>query len=189
MKIIQMLTSIFFGDAVGNDTLALKGLISESGFETQIYAEHIDPRLPKGTALPVSKIPSLKKDDILIVHESIGTELNVLISSFDCRKVMIYHNITPPFYFFGYSSNSAYWCHRGYEEIANLTDTFDMILSASAYNRQKLLDMGFTAPNHVLPILIPFDDYKKEPSKKILTKYRDDGFTNIIFVTNKKKVI
>ena len=31
-------------------------------------------------------------------------------------------------------------------------------------------------------ILIPFDDYKKKPSEKILSKYKDDGYTNIIFV-------
>ena len=182
MRIVQVLPTLALGDAVGNNTLALKSLLSERGFESEIYAENIDSRLPYHTAINISKIPVLNKDDIIIFHESIGTDINQWISSQKCRKIMVYHNITPPQYFYKYDIAAASICHRGYEELAKLTETFDMILSDSAYNRQNLLDMGFTAPNHVLPILIPFDDYKKKPSQKILKKYRDDGFTNIIFV-------
>ena len=32
----------------------------------------------------------------------------------------------------------------------------------------------------VLPILIAFDDYKKEPDRKIIKQY-DDGWVNIVF--------
>ena len=182
MRILQVLPTISFGDAVGNDTIALKRLIAERGFETQIYAENIDSRLPVGTAVSVTKIPSLSKDDIIVFHESVGTELNNWVKTQKCRKVMIYHNITPPEFFKDYGHNAFYNCRDGYAQLEKLTDTFDMILSDSAYNRQNLLDMGFTAPNHVLPILIPFDDYKKAPSSKIIEKYSGDGYKNIIFV-------
>ena len=182
MKIIQLLPTISFGDAVGNDTIALKKLISEHGYKTEIYAENIDPRLPKETALPFTEICSLTKDDILIFHESVGTDLNYWIQEQECRKMMIYHNITPPEFFKHYNTSCVTWCNRGYDEVKKLRETFGMVLADSAYNRQNLIDMGYTCPIHVLPILIPFDDYKKPPSKKTISKYKNDGFTNIIFV-------
>ena len=182
MKIVQIVPTLIFGDAVGNDVRALKKIISEKGYKTQIYAENIDSRLSKETALSISKFPRLSKEDVIIFHESIATDLNQWIQTQPCRKVMIYHNITPPEFFKPYSRESFAACARGYDEVGKLTESFDMILSDSAYNRQNLTDMGFRCPNHVLPILIPFDDYKKEPSRKILNEYGAPGWTNIIFV-------
>lgn len=182
MKIIQILPTLAFGDAVGNDACALKQIICEKGFESQIYVQNIDPRMPKGSALPFDKIPNLSNDDIIIYHEAIACDLISWIQEQNCRKVMIYHNITPPFFFKGYDDSAFYGCQRGYDELKKLTKTFDMILSDSAYNRQNLIDMGFDVTNHVLPILIPFDDYNKKPAPKILEKYSDDGYINIIFV-------
>ena len=42
MKIIQLLPTMSFGDAVSNDTLAIRRMIREMGIETEIYAENID---------------------------------------------------------------------------------------------------------------------------------------------------
>ncbi|MCR5316878.1 MAG: glycosyltransferase family 4 protein [Treponema sp.] len=182
MKIIQVLPYLAFGDAVGNDAIALKKIISEKKYETQIYAHGIDNRLPACTALLDKKIPKLDQNDILIYHEAIASDLVHKIQMLNCRKVMIYHNITPPSFFIKYDQSIFIGCQEGYTQLKNLTNTFDMILSDSAYNRQNLVDMGFTAPNHVLPILIPFDDYKKKPSEKIIEKYGADGYTNILFV-------
>ena len=52
MKIVQFLPTLAFGDAVGNDTVALQNAMRESGYQTEIFAEVVDQRLPKGTASP-----------------------------------------------------------------------------------------------------------------------------------------
>ena len=96
MRIIQILESLSYGDAIGNDELALKRIIAEKGYETEIYARGMGKGLPIGSGRLMAEIPSLKKNDIVIFHESIATELNTWIRSQRCRKVMIYHNITPP---------------------------------------------------------------------------------------------
>ena len=49
MSIIQFLPTLAFGDAVGNDTVALQQAMRELGYETEIFAEVVDQRLPKGT--------------------------------------------------------------------------------------------------------------------------------------------
>ena len=38
MRIVQILPVLAFGDAVGNDTRALKDALLEAGYETEIYA-------------------------------------------------------------------------------------------------------------------------------------------------------
>ena len=50
MRIFQLLPSLSFGDAVGNDTLAMKELIASMGVETEIYALDIGKKLPEGCA-------------------------------------------------------------------------------------------------------------------------------------------
>ena len=44
MRIVQILPVLAFGDAVGNDTRALKDALLEAGYETEIYAAVIDER-------------------------------------------------------------------------------------------------------------------------------------------------
>ena len=51
----------------------------------------------------------------------------------------------------------------------------------SEYDRKELIEMGFTCPTEVLPILIPFADYDRTPDAATMKKYRGDGMTNIVF--------
>lgn len=182
MQIIQLLPTVAFGDAVGNDAQAIKELLLDMGHKTQIYAENIDKRLPVGTAEYVTNMPELQPEDILLYHGSTGTELNELIPSLGGRKVMIYHNITPGFYFFPYSLEAASRTEEGIAQIHNLSDQFDYCIADSDYNKKDLLKMGYNCPIDVCPILIPFSDYEKAPSKKIIKQYEKDGYTNLLFV-------
>lgn len=141
----------------------------------------IDSRLPEGTAKYISELGLLKKDDIIILHEGCATDLNVWVQSQKCRKIMVYHNITPAHFFSQYDSVSEKNCAVGIEQVKKLKNTFNMILTASAFNKQDLINMGYNCSIYVRPPLIPFDDYKTPPSNEILGKY-DDDYTNIIFV-------
>ena len=55
MKIVQLLPSMSFGDAVSNDAAAIQQMIRESGMETVLYSRHIDSRLPAGTVRHVAE--------------------------------------------------------------------------------------------------------------------------------------
>ena len=66
MKIIQLLPTMSFGDAVSNDTLAIRRMIREMGIETEIYAENIDYRLPAGCVKQTGEMPELTGEDLLI---------------------------------------------------------------------------------------------------------------------------
>lgn len=182
MRIVQLLPTLSYGDAVGNDTLAIRKMLEDAGRETEIYAENIDPRIPSGSAKPLREMPALKPEDLLVYHASTGSAVNRMIPQMGGKKVMIYHNITPPSYFLGYSPKSYELTEQGYREIAALKDTFSRCIADSEYNRQDLLKMGYRCPIDVCPIVIPFRDYDKEPDEQVIARYRNDGKTNLLFV-------
>ena len=182
MRIIQFLPTLAFGDAVGNDTLALQKAMRELGYSTEIYAEAVDQRLPKGTAKDLcSGMPELTPEDVMIYHMSTGSELNYNLEKYPCRKMMIYHNITPPEFFSGYNLQAKTNAQYGLDGLKHLAGKIDYCLADSAFNAEELKQAGFTCPIEVRPILIPFEDYAKEGDKKIFRQYTDD-IENIIFV-------
>lgn len=182
MRIIQFLPTLAFGDAVGNDTVALQRAMRELGYETQIYAEAVDQRLPKGTASDLcGGMPELAADDVILYHMSTGSKLNYTLPAYACRKIMIYHNITPPHFFDGYNAEAATNAQYGLDGLHNLVGAVDYCLADSAFNQEDLVRAGFTCPIDVRPILIPFKDYETKPDSGILKQY-SDGWTNIVFV-------
>lgn len=182
MKIIQFLPTLAFGDAVGNDTIALQKAMRESGFDTRIYAEVVDSRLPEGTASDLcSGMPDISEDDIILYHLSTGSKLNYSLENYKCRKMMVYHNITPPAFFDGYNMPAMSNARYGLDGMRHLADKFNYCTADSDFNKQDLIDAGYKCPIDVRPILIPFEDYKKKPDSNIIRKFSDD-WTNIIFV-------
>lgn len=179
MKIIQILTTLNYGDAVGNDVLALNDLIKNMGYKTQIYAENVHPKLKHSTKY-INNIPKLKKDDIILYHLSIGTALNFELPKYPCKKILIYHNITPPDFFKPYNLDAYKNCLNGLKGAKFLSDKVDYCLAVSEFNKQDLLNMNYKMPIDILPILIPFEDYKQIPDINILKKYTGD-FVNILF--------
>lgn len=181
MRIVQLLPTMSFGDAIGNDTIALKGAIADMGYISEVYAENIDKRLPSDTARSISRLKGLKEDDVILYHKSTGTELTFRLQDFPGRKIMIYHNITPPEFFRPYSTSATALSEYGYKGVEHLKDKIDYCLAVSAYNKSELVRMGYTCPIDVRPILIKFEDYKQPPAKSIMNKY-GDGKRNLIFV-------
>ena len=181
-RVVQVLPTLSFGDAVGNDTLAIADILAAQAYRREIYAERVGPKIPPKTARNIGRLRHLSKKDILIYHASTGTKLNFDLPGFGGRQMMIYHNITPPEFFEGYSQEAFDLCKYGYEGIRYLADKVKYCIADSEYNRRELLKMGYTCPIDVCPVLIPFEDYEREPDHKVLERYSGDGCTNLLFV-------
>lgn len=178
MKVIQLLPTVLYGDAVSNDAFALDRVIKSMGLETAIYAETASKNLPVKNVLDLEDISG---NDVLIYHMSTGTDLNFSLNRLMCRKIMIYHNITPPEFFRPYSRKMFALTSYGYQGLEYLNRTFDLCLADSKYNKSQLIEYGYHCPIEVRPVLIPFQDYRKSPDQYVIKKY-SDGWTNIIFV-------
>jgi glycosyltransferase involved in cell wall biosynthesis len=182
MKIIQVLPTLSFGDAVGNDVLAIRDMIRGMGYETAIYADRIDKRLPKDSGIPIRAMPKIQEEDVLIYHGSTGDSLNLWITRLGGRKVMRYHNVTPPEFFRGYSEESRARSENGLREMRLSAWNYPYGISVSDFNRLDLRRLGFTCPIDTCPIVIPFSDYEKEPDEEVIRRYSGDGYVNLLFV-------
>jgi len=180
MKILQLLPTLAYGDAIGNHTIALRTVIESMGYETGIYAENIGLLANSKIAMDIGELPDLKKDDIILYHLSTGSRLNHEITKLPGHKIIIYHNITPPEYFQGYDLFVARNIRWALEDAKYLADKADYCLTDSDFNKNDLVSLGYQCPIDVMPILIPFSDYEQKPSAKIIKRYNDQC-TNIIF--------
>jgi len=182
-RIIQVLDTLSYGDAIGNHTLAIHKNLLAIGRKSNIYASQIDDRL-KGYAAPFSSY-QVEPDDILIYHLSTWSPLNEQIQKLSCKIVIDYHNITPPGFFKEYSRRFYDGNVKAYQEAAMLAERADYAFADSPYNAVDLRQLGYTCQIDVVPIIINFSDYTKKPDDGILRRYGkapDEDYKNIIFV-------
>lgn len=178
-RIVQMLPTIAYGDAIGNHVLALDRFFKKNGIDTDIYARNIDARI---TDINVKKIEKFKDDaDIILYHLSTGDDLNLKIRDYKSRIVINYHNVTPENYFRGYDEISRKLCADGLDQVKMLSGVPEAVICDSVFNMNDLKSYGYECPMEAIPILIAFDDYSKAQNKEILEKYRGDGHVNIVF--------
>ncbi len=177
MEIHQILPTISPGDAIGNEAQEIKRVLNEWGYKSEIYAQNIHPKINAKKYTEYKKISS--KENILIFHFSIGSEVSEFVKKLPDKKIMIYHNITPPEYFCGINETLVNLLGNGKKELRSLVDHIDLAVGVSEYNRLELQEMGFKNTD-ILPIIINFHEYSS-PNKKLLSKY-DDDFVNFLFV-------
>ena len=182
MKIIQVMPTVSFGDAVSNDARAIAKVIDEMGYDTAIYVENLDPRVKDKFVHKIEKLPKIGKNDVVIFNHSTGTKLCYSLPEMPGRKMMIYHNITPPDFFRPYNATATKLTQYGYEGTEFLADKISYAMPVSEYNAMELRRMGYKCDMFIRPILIPFEDYAKTPDADIMKKYTGDGYVNIVFV-------
>ena len=180
MRIVQMLPTISYGDAISNHVLAMRDALLRFGYSTDIFAENIDKRLPAGTAKKVSRYHD-RKSTVIIYHLSIGSELNDTIKHFKARIVINYHNVTPPEFWENFDRKAAALCRRGIESVQSLAEFPRRCIADSAFNKKELIRLGYKCPINVVPIFIRFEDYEQRPDASILEKNGNNGYTNILF--------
>ncbi len=181
MKIVQMLSTISYGDAIGNHVMALRDAIAGMGYETAVYAENIHPKMKKELIQPIPKFFEIEEQDVILYHLSTGTKLNHALRKYPGRKIIIYHNITPPYFFRGYSANAVRLCTEGIRGMQRLAAEASYCLAVSSFNKDDLRKAGYHCKIDVLPVLIAFEDYKQKPNRRIIQNYAKDGYTNILF--------
>lgn len=186
MKSIAICTpEISYGDAVSNDVFGMHDFLKGQNFNADIFAENI--LTSKDNVKNIEAISDFlkKSDDLLIYHLSTewlkGLEI---LRNLDCIKIIKYHNITPPDFFYNFSSDHVANCSGGLEQLRTIASLdLDMCLNDSLFNMNEMISMGVDAFKcHVVP---PFNNIKRikelKPDFDVLKKY-NDGKVNILSV-------
>jgi glycosyltransferase involved in cell wall biosynthesis len=180
VKIHQLLAALSYGDAIGNEALAIQRQLRAAGHESDIFAELVHPRVAH-LARPLFEYQQVSSPDtVCIFHFSIGSAAGRLIHHAPDRLVVVYHNITPAHFFLGFHPHLAGLCHHGRRELAAFAPRTELGLGDSEFNRQELEQAGF-ARTASLPIVLDLSLYERAPSPLVRRQY-DDGRTNVLFV-------
>ena len=144
MPRIALLTpTLITADAISNDIYGMYEVLKQIGYEVRLFAN-------ENTTLydvsPASKIKDflVSPADVLIYHYSMGWNIGLkLLQELKCRKVLKYHNITPPEFFVGFSVDYEHVCRSGRQQIKDIArSNCDLYLSDSEYNSQELIQHG-----------------------------------------------
>jgi glycosyltransferase involved in cell wall biosynthesis len=172
--------ALSYGDAISNEALAIRKHLREAGYQSDIFAESVHPRMAH-LARPLWEYGTVSSSEtVCLFHFSIGSASSRLIFGAPDRLVAIYHNITPAPFFVGFHAHLAGLCHHGRRELAAFAPRTELALGDSDYNRRELEEAGF-ARTDVLPIVLDFSRYERPPSRVVRRLY-GDGRTNVLFV-------
>jgi len=133
---------------VTNSLFLVQRILRGLGYESEIFVEHRDSRLSDVLFL-VDDLPD-HSDYVLIVHHSMGHGALDFILSLDARKILMYHNVTPPHFFAGISERHQHLCETGRSQInAIVAARPDLYLAASAFNIDHAYGTYETAVDYV----------------------------------------
>lgn len=176
-KICQLVHTLSYGDAISSEVLTIKRSLEEQGVESEIYSINTHPKY-KGKTKSYKDF-DLNEDMDVILHYSLGSDLNTLYQKLQKqRKILIYHNITPKKYFDRVNPRVASDIENGIKDLAPLCKVSDIIISDSTFNKEDIVKLG--CDSLVLPL--PFDNKKWEipENEGIKNLLRKDNAINIL---------
>lgn len=175
----QFTPSIALGDGVSNGLLYIQKLLKELNYDSNIYVarEHID----KDVKHYIYHIDEYKpaKNQILFYHHSIGHSYHDTIMQFEDKKVMIYHNITPP-HFFKHNKYIQELCILGREQLAKSSRYFVASIADSDYNAKELKSYNYQNIT-TLPLLVDQENQTAHKPNQALSQKHKETY-NIIFI-------
>lgn len=181
MQIHQVVVTLSYGDGVSNDALAIYNILKRNGFETDIYTFEVDPRVQCNDCKIIDETVNFAENDVIIYHLCTGTVINEWFSRWKGKKIVRYHNITPPEWFEGIDDACYQFCMEGLKEVQKMAACVEYCLPVSEFNLRDLEKMGYQCEMDVLPIIVPFDEYANHIANDIVKQYMNDGYTNVIF--------
>ena len=162
-RVFQLVPVLEPGDAIGTHAQRMAEILGEQsgGFIVQKVApelEHLATHWSKAEVSP---------DDILIYHVALASELGNWMRGIEARKVIDYHNITPPEFFRAYEPGLSVALAGSHYELELLRPEVLLAISDSDYSRLELEAMGF-ARTETLPIFIDYAQYEVEPNQHLM---------------------
>lgn len=180
MQIHQLVPALHDGDAIGDSARAMRDFLRRKGYSSDIYAYTIDESLSAEALNFGVTQPQMEKGDVLILHFALPSGMTEFLKRADCRKTIIYHNITPSYYWLDYDPALLHLASAGRRELETLAPFIERAAGDSEYNRQELQSLAFRN-TCVIPIYVKQERYRIPPSPMV-AKNLNDGLFNFLFV-------
>ncbi len=179
-RIDQIIPSIIEHDAVSDHTFAVKRVLTEMGFQSEIYAQNIGPGT-LGRVKPLSELPADVTDRWLIYQCSIGSPAAEIFARDKSTKLLDYHNITPAELVDKWLPPLGVEAHLGRVQLRDLASRVEFAFADSAFNAAELIGLGFPVCR-VVPVLFERAPTSIEPDPQLLERLRAGDVRHWLFV-------
>ena len=142
------------GDAITNAMFLLQHRLRDLGYESEIFVEHRDP-VHADRLFTIDDLPE-HGDYVLIVHHAMGYDSCDRIAFLPARKILIYHNITPPEFLSDFPEYIPY-AELGRRQLAMLRPHMSAALADSEFSAQELRAQGYES-SFACPLLFDVDE-------------------------------
>ena len=169
----QFHASVEKGDGVTNGISFTQRLLRELGLKSEIFAVDIPKDLQHKIRSYREYSTSICADDeLLLVHYSMGHNAHDWISSVARRKILVYHNITPPHHLS--SEHLRHYARLGRKQLAlwgaqlslrHELPLFEAAITDSDFNASDLYGSGFDTTGikiETIPLLVDLQKHRKE---------------------------
>jgi glycosyltransferase involved in cell wall biosynthesis len=147
------------------------------GYASDIYTFNRDPGI---VARPFDDWREGGPEDIVIFHYPMGSPMNAAFSKLGSKRILQYHNITPPQFFAAWDSEIYRILDEGLKGLGALASPTTLALGDSEFNRAELERRGF-ARTGVFPIAVDFRRYLGHGNPALRRRLADSR-TNLLFV-------
>lgn len=181
MQIHQFHPTVSYGDAISNQIKDLQRLLRRMGHRSEIFCEQSPLQFQGRTRSIPQYAPYSRPGSVLLLHFSLcySAEVMAWLERIPDRKVLVYHNITPPAFLEGVNPVYHEAAQTGREQLSRLKTMTEAGWGDSTFNCQELAEHGWTHLG-VLPIVFDPQRYAVRPDRQVLRQWQ--GGVNILFV-------
>jgi len=190
IKINQLTPALHKNDAVGESIQQIQQTTKSWGCESNVFSPTIDEPLKEICRQMKDFAEFDSEDSINILHFAVPSPLTDLFKKSKGKKILIYHNITPPEFFKGVNEEMVHIASVGRQELAALAECNNLALGDSEFNENELKEMGYKYTG-VFPILLNPERYKYNTLAPLEEMFCSKDHINLLFVgriTPNKKI-
>ncbi|MCF8032579.1 MAG: glycosyltransferase family 4 protein [Desulfarculaceae bacterium] len=168
----QMVPDFSFGDAIGNEALAMQKLLRSWGLTSDIFAYAVHPRLADRARPAEEYFKEGRPQDLLLFHFSTGHPLADRLPKMPGRRLLRYHNITPARFLEDCNPEGAERARQGREQLSRVAQAVELGIGVSDYNCLELSEAG--CPDTVtVPIMLDLSLLSVQPDEFVNYLYGD----------------
>ena len=168
----QFVPSFAPRDAIGTHTRAVRRLLHDLGIESRVYVGEAR-EAAKGEVRDYRKYEGARAGQRtwLLYQLSTGSKMVDWLLGRPEPKLVDYHNITPPGFYFPWEAHIGVELDHGRQQIPVLAQATELAFCDSAYNESELVDFGYPK-TVVAPIFVDYDSFDAGVDTRLLDSLR-----------------
>lgn len=183
MRAIQILAHYAYGNAIANVMRLLTTFLENHGYEVIVLTMYFDSRLDDERVRKVARFSDFEyaESDILFYHFYDGMSANEDILYIQCKKVLVFQNVTPAEFFRPFDHQTFLRLTWGEHDVKRTVGKYQYALCMSEFSKNDLIKAGWNSERILVTPLVPLKE-KGLPDEKIKNKIEKNDFFNILFV-------